>query len=156
MEMILSDYAVKITQEDDDFVVSVRDLPEVVTSGDTFEQALELAEDGIAAIVELRMAKEMDLPEPSPPEAGEHLVPLRAHLAAKAAVYRAWKASGLRKTELAKKLALGETEVRRILDPRHGTKLSSLEAAAKVLGGRISVDFKPMISALSALSRARG
>lgn len=37
----MCDYAVKITLEDGDHVVSVRDLPEVVTSGNTLEQALE-------------------------------------------------------------------------------------------------------------------
>lgn len=87
----MREYSARITMEDDDFVVSVRDLPEVVTSGDTLEQALELAEDAIAAVVEWRIAKKMELPEPSPEEPGEHLVSLRAHLAEKAIRYRARK-----------------------------------------------------------------
>ena len=45
-------YGASITRERGDFVVSVRDLPEVVTSGSTQEEALELAADAIEVIVE--------------------------------------------------------------------------------------------------------
>ena len=56
------------------------------------------------------------------------------HLAAKAAVYTAWKEAGVSKSELARRLRRNETEVRRILDPHHGTKLDQLEEAARALG----------------------
>lgn len=135
-------FAVRIAVEDGDHVVSVRDLPEVVTSGDDEAQALALAADAVAAIVEHRMERDQPLPEPSAPQAGEHLVMLPAPLAAKAAVYGAWKASGLSKTELGRRLSRSETEVRRILNPRHGTKLAQLEEAARALGGRLTVGFE--------------
>jgi hypothetical protein len=66
---------------------------------------------------------------------GEHAVALPAHLAAKAAVYSAWKKAGFSKSEFARRLRRNETEVRRILDPHHGTKLDQLEEAAHALGG---------------------
>lgn len=134
-------YAVALTREGDDIVVSVRDLPEVCTSGDDEAEALSLAADAIAAIVEHRMAKDQPLPAPSPAQPGEHLVALPAPLAAKAAVYGAWRASGMKKTELARLLGRSETEVRRILDPRYGTKLDQLDEAARALGGRLAVGF---------------
>lgn len=102
-----------------------------------------LAADAIAAIVEHRIKEEEDLPEPSAAQPGEHLIALPAQLAAKAAVYRAWKASGLRKTELARMLGRNEGEVRRILDPKHGTKLAQLDEAARALGGSLAVEFRP-------------
>ena len=34
-------------------------------------------------------------------------------------------------------------EVRRILDPHHGTKLDQLEEAAKVLGARLVIAYEP-------------
>ena len=43
----------------------MRDLPEVVTSGSTQEEALELAADAIAVIVEGRMEDNEALPLPS-------------------------------------------------------------------------------------------
>jgi antitoxin HicB len=135
-------YGASITRERGDFVVSVRDLPEVVTSGSTQEEALELAADAIEVIVEGRLAYNEAVPLPSRIRKREHAVSLPAHLAAKAAVYTAWKDAGVSKSELARRLRRNETEVRRILDPHHGTKLDQLEEAARALGGRLVVSFE--------------
>lgn len=135
-------YGVAIHEEDGDHVVSVRDLPEVVTSGDTLAEALDLAADAIEVVVATYLEQDRDLPLPSPVREGEHAVALPAPLAAKAAVYRAWKRSGLKKTELARLMDRSETEVRRILNPRHGTKLDQLAEAAKQLGGRLVISFE--------------
>lgn len=48
-----------------DFVVSVRDLPEVVTSGSSLPEALALAADAIEVAVTGRMKDDMDLSEPA-------------------------------------------------------------------------------------------
>jgi len=136
-------YGVAIKHEDGDYVVSVRDLPEVVTAGDSLREALALAADAIEVIVEGRMDDNEDLPAPSPVQPGEHAVSLPAHLAAKASVYAAWKAAHVSKSELARRLNRNEGEVRRILDPHHGTKLDQLEAAARALGSRLVIAFEP-------------
>jgi len=135
-------YGATIKKEQGDFVVSVRDLPEVVTSGSSLEEALDLAADAIEVAVAGRMQDDMDLPPPSAPRRGEHRVALPAQLSAKASVYSAWKLAHLSKVELAKLLHRNEAEVRRILNPRHGTKLDQLEEAARALGGRLVVGFE--------------
>jgi len=136
-------YGVAINRHNEDFVVSVRDLPEVVTSGSSLEEALELAADAIEVIVEGRMDDNDDLPLPSALLDGEFPVGLPAQLAAKASVYSAWKAAKVSKTELARRLGRAENEVRRILDPHHGTKLDQLEEAARALGARLVVAYEP-------------
>lgn len=135
-------YGVAIRREDGDHVVVVRDLPEVVTAGDSREEALRLAADAIAVAVAGRIEDEMDLPEPSPLKRGEVGMALPAQLAAKAAIYRAFRAAKIRKTELAARMGRNEVEIRRILDPRHGTKLAQLDEAARALGGRLAVAFE--------------
>ncbi len=142
-------YGVSIREIDGDFVVECRDLPEVVTSGDSFEEALDLANDAVEVVVIKRIEADLDLPEPSPIEEGEQAVALPAPLAAKAAVYRAWKASGLRKTELARRMNRNEVEVRRILDPRHGTKLDQLAEAARALGQQLVIGLAPVPAKVS-------
>ena len=132
-------FGTKVKELDGDFVVSVRDLPEVVTSGDTRKQALELAADAIEAAVAGRIEDEMELPLPSPVKRGETAVALDPHLAAKASVYLLWKRAGVSKSELARRLNRKETEARRILNPRFGTKLDQLQDAAKALGGSLVV-----------------
>lgn len=134
-------YGTAIAEQDGDFVVSVRDLPEVVTSGDTLEEALALALDAIEVAVLGRIEEEAELPAPSAPAPGEHGVPLPAPLAAKASIYHLWRAAGISKSELARRMARGENEARRVLDPRHGTKLDMLAEAAKALGHRLVIGF---------------
>lgn len=136
-------FGVLVTPEADDWVVSVRDLPEVVTSGSSLEEALALAADAIEVVVAGRMDDDAPLAPPSEVRPEEHAVPLPAGLAAKAAVYAAWKDSGLRKIELAQRLDRDESVVRRILDPRHGTRIEHLDEAARALGGRLVVSFEP-------------
>jgi antitoxin HicB len=132
-------YGVVIIKEGADHVVSVRDLPEVVTSGDAHQHALALAADAIAVIVAGRMKDETDLPPPSPIAAGEEAVPLDPHLAAKASVYSLWRKAKISKTELARRMHRNEGEVRRLLDPKHGTKLDQLRDAAHLLGDELVV-----------------
>ena len=69
-------YPAGIREQGRDFVVTVRDLPEVVTSGDTLEQALDLAADAIEVAVASRMERDLPLPVPSRSKRGEHPVSL--------------------------------------------------------------------------------
>lgn len=132
-------YASVIAEEDGDFVVSVRDLPQVVTSGSTCNEAYDLAVDAITAVVETLIDRGLDVPAPSALQPGEVLVPLSPQLAAKAAVYSLWREAGMSKSELARRMGRNEVEVRRILDPHHGTKLDQLDEAARALGGRLVI-----------------
>ena len=53
-------------------------------------------------------------------------------VAAKLAVLEAFKAAGISKSELARRIGKDEKEVRRILDPKHPTKLPALVATLRV------------------------
>ena len=60
-------------------------------------------------------------------------------MAAKLAVLEAFAEADISKTELARRLDKDEKEVRRILDPRHPTKLPTLMDALRALGKRLVV-----------------
>lgn len=79
-------YAASVTRDGDDFVVSVRDLPEVVTAGDSLEEALVLAADAIEVVLSRRIEDGEPLPVPSVPRKGEYAIALPPQLAAKAAI----------------------------------------------------------------------
>ena len=133
-------YGTAIRQEHGDWVASLRDLPEVVTSGDDEAGALALAADAIDVAIGLRMVQGEALPAPSPVLDGEHAIGVSALSAVKASLYTAWREAGISKSELARRIGQGENEVRRILDLGHRTKLDRLEEAAEALGLRLTVD----------------
>lgn len=62
-------------------------------------------------------------------------------IAAKAVFYTAAREAGLLSAKaLARRLDLAETEARRLLDPRHETRLSRLDGYLRALGWRMRIE----------------
>ncbi len=118
------------------FVVTCRDLPEVITDADTREEALEAAEGALQAAIEFRIYENEDIPAATNPKRGETIVAVPISTAMKAALYLAMREQGINKSELARRLGVDEKEARRMLDPKHSTKVPALEHALHILGKR--------------------
>lgn len=130
-------YPIELTEDPDGgFLVTCRDLPEVITQGESRAQALEEAEGALQAAIEMRIEDGMDIPRAGRAKAGEQWVAVPISTAMKAAVYLAMRDQGISKSELARRLGVDEKEARRMLDPRHRTKVPALERALHVLGKR--------------------
>ncbi len=121
------------------FVVTCRDVPEVVTQGETIEDAISEAEGALEAAIEVRLEDGMSIPAPSARKRGEHLACLPVGTAMKAALYVSMREQNVSKAELARRLGLDEKEARRMLDPKHETKVPTLERALHALGKRIEL-----------------
>jgi antitoxin HicB len=121
------------------YIVSCRDLPEVVTQGESVAEALDEAAGALQAAVEMRIEDRLEIPAPSAPKRREHLVILPVTTAIKAALYLTMREQGITKSDLARLLHLDEKEARRILDPKHGTKVNTMERALHALGKRVEV-----------------
>jgi len=120
---------------DDEGRVQVRfpDFPEALTDGADEQEALAEAADCLAEAVAARMADGQEIPPPRP--AGrDHRVVLEPVLACKAALYDVMRLHGVGKTELAHRLGIDEKDVRRLLDPRHRSRMDGLQAALAELG----------------------
>jgi antitoxin HicB len=124
--------------EDGRVVATVADVPGCVTDGATEAEALAEASDALEEALAAHIDDRDDIPEPSPTR-GRPLVAPGALIAAKAALYMALAETGMSKVALAKRLGVAETEVRRMLDPRHNTKIGTLETALAALGRRLVV-----------------
>ena len=120
-------------------VVTFRDVPEAITQGDGEKDALWQAADCLEEAIAGRITDGRDIPKASRSGRGERPIPLPAPMAAKAALYLAMREAGMTKVQLARKLACDEKEVRRLLDPRHPTKLPRIKEALDVLGKRLVV-----------------
>lgn len=120
-------------------VVTFRDVPEAITQGNGEKDALWQAADCLEEAIAGRIADGREIPKASRAVRGERLIPLPAPMAAKAALYLAMKEAGMSNVQLARKLGCDEREVRRLLDPRHPTKLPRVKEALEVLGKRLVV-----------------
>lgn len=95
-------YRVELTPDPDGgVVITVPDLPEVITQADQPEDALAQAADALEEAVAGRIRRNEEIPLPSPHEPGQPRVHVPALSAAKAALYLALRESGLTKTQLA-------------------------------------------------------
>jgi antitoxin HicB len=119
--------------------VRFRDLPEAITSGTERREALEQAADCLEEAIANRIVMRLEIPAPSAARSRQPLVPVPAPMAAKLALYLAMKEAGVSNTTLSRRLGCDEKEVRRMLDPRHPTKLPRVQAALRLLGKRLII-----------------
>jgi antitoxin HicB len=129
-------------KEDGGFVVTFVDLPEAITQGEDVADALSEAADCLDEAIANRIVMGLPSPCPASLKRGRYAVHLAAQTAAKAALYWAIQNAQVTKAELAKRLACDEKEVRRLLDPRHPSKLPRIEAALAAVGQRLIVSFQ--------------
>jgi antitoxin HicB len=128
-----------IPEPDGGFSAAFPDVPEAFGCGDDRQEALATARDALADALLTYIELGRDIPAPAARGRGLVPVALPAQVAAKLAVWQAWRAAGISKSELARRLGVGETEARRILDPDHATNLERLEAALTALGQRLVI-----------------
>jgi antitoxin HicB len=124
------------------FHVRFPDLPEALTGGTDFEDTLEQAVDCLAEAIAGRITRGDEIPVPSKLKRGQHPVSVPLYLAPKLALYLALREAGMSNTELAGRLGVSETVIRRMLDPRHNTKPEKIQAASLTLSKRIVVRFE--------------
>jgi antitoxin HicB len=133
-------YPVLLTPaEEGGFVVTCRDLPELVTQGESVEDALEQAGDAMDEVFATYLTAGLDFPEPSKAKRREYMVAPPPETVAKAALYVAMRQAGISKVQLAKRLGVDEKEVRRLLDPHYGSKLPRIAKAISLLGQRLVI-----------------
>jgi antitoxin HicB len=126
-------------KQDGGFVVTFRDFPEAITQGEKVKDALAEAADCLEEAMANRIAMELPIPLPSPMGKQDHAISLPIQMAAKAALYLTIREIDITKVELAKRLQCDEKEVRRLLDPRHPSKLPRIEAALAAVGRQLVV-----------------
>lgn len=130
-------YSAKFEPDGEGWLVTFPSLPEAITGGENREQAMANALDALEVVL-LTYAKDgRTMPADTPVDEGDIvLIAPSAQVVAKLSFIDAFNRSGLTRTALAGRLGKAENEVRRMLDPYHGTKLPALEAAMHALGKR--------------------
>lgn len=123
--------------EEGGYLARLPDL-DALTQGESEPEALAMAADLLEEWVLGAMAHNRDVPLSSP-TGGRPTVALPALVAGKLEVYRAMRAAGLGKKQLAERVGWTPTEVTRLFDGRYGTGIDKLATALAALGRRLVV-----------------
>ena len=142
--MFTAIYPATVHPEEDGrgFHVRFPDFREALTGGEDLEDALAQAADCLAEAVAGRIRRGDEIPAPSRVKRGQHLIGVPLYLAPKLALYLAIREQGLTNSDLARRIGVSETVVRRMLDPKHNTKPEKIQAALRAVGKRIVLSFE--------------
>ena len=127
-------YAARLEpQPEGGFTVTFPDIPEVITEGDTLEQALFNAAEALTLALEARLAAGEAVPQANPVEGG-HWVKPAASVQAAVLIERARASRPL--SELARAMGTSWPAAQRLTRPGNPT-IKQLERAAAALGKRL-------------------
>ncbi len=135
-------YGVKIQKnENGHFEVFCRDLPEYVSTNDTYEQAKAMASQFVpyCMIVSYRKKKKA-IPLPSKVRKGELAYYVPAKVQAKILFWNFMIENGLKIADVAKKLGIAHSEAGRFVDlSRDSASIDAVESALIKLGGSFTL-----------------
>jgi antitoxin HicB len=121
------------------FTVTFPDFREAITSGRNRADALTQAEDCLQEAIAGRMVRKEDIPAASRLKRGQASVRVALYLAPKLALYLAMREKRINNSELARRLRVTETIVRRMLNPKHDTRPEKLQQALESLGKKVLI-----------------
>ena len=125
------------------YVVTFPDFPVGATQGESFPEAMEMAQDMLKMILADHIDTNRNLP-PARRHRGRnyHFVALPALQEAKVALYRAFRQSGMRKSELASRTGIQLANLNRLFDLDHASRLDQIETAFRALGKQMRVEIE--------------
>jgi antitoxin HicB len=119
--------------------VSFRDIPEALTSGNTMEEAREMAEDALLMAMDFYFEDKRPVPAPSKIHKGEELVALPASLSAKVLLLNEMIVQNVTPADLARRLGTSPQVVNRIVDHKHVTTIDTIAEALEALGKHLEL-----------------
>jgi antitoxin HicB len=134
------EYTVHIHDEAGSFWSSCPDIPEAHSAGDTPEQLMANAVEGITLALTIYVDQGRSIPPATPP-ANEWLKPvaLPVQVVAKIALWNAMCEQGMRVADLGRKLGVSHPVATRLVDFEHNSKIEQVEGALRALGKRLTV-----------------
>ncbi|WP_394182685.1 type II toxin-antitoxin system HicB family antitoxin [Marinomonas posidonica] len=129
-------YPVTIERDGNGYSVSFPDIPEALTCGDTYEEALAEAEDALVTAFEFYFEDERSVPLPSKVTSESVSVPLSVW--SKVLLLNAMLEEHVSQSELAKRIGKKKQEMQRIINLGHNTKIDTLVSALEALGKKIN------------------
>ena len=126
-----------------ELVVRFPDVPEAITGGADRAESLRMAEDALAAALVGYVHGKRNIPAPVAVVDGQELVAVPPLLAAKLALYTAMRGQGITKVELARRLGVSESAVRKLTNPEHRSHIGQVQKALQAVGHNLAIEVTP-------------
>ena len=123
-----------------EYLVSFPDVPEALTSGRDFPEAVEMAGDALVAALCTYVERRLAVPVPSAVMDGQEVVAVHPVAAAKLELYSAMRVQRLTKRALAERLGVSESTVGRLTDPDHRSHIDLVVNALREIGRGLVVE----------------
>ena len=120
--------------------VTFPDVPEAITCGWSWQEALEMAEDCLAVALSFYVDRCEDIPTPSPLADGQVLIAVPIIVAAKLTLYTAMREQDLSAKDLKAKLDMSDHTIQTLLTPHRFSHISQIERALKAVGRSLIVE----------------
>jgi antitoxin HicB len=106
------------------------------------EEATTMASEALELALTFYTEKWIDIPNAGTLKRGMRMVRVPALSEAKFGLYSALREAGIRKVELARKLKCSPSQVDRLLDITHHSRLDRIEAAFAAIGKRLAIEIQ--------------
>lgn len=134
-------YPVMIEQDGNSFMASFPDIPEALTAGDSYAEALAEAQGALVTAFEFYFEDQRAVPEPSPID-GRDVVQVPLSIWVKVLVLNTMLEEKVTQSELAVRMGTRKQEMQRIIDLRHSTKIDTLASAMQAMGKSLTVSIQ--------------
>ncbi|UWZ92360.1 type II toxin-antitoxin system HicB family antitoxin [[Pasteurella] aerogenes] len=132
-------YPAKFEPEDGGFNVTFRDIPEAITCGDDYQDALIMAEDALLTAMDFYFEDRRIVPMPSEPLEDEVLIDLPDSVFAKVLLLNEMVSQNISNAELARRIKVKPQEIQRITNLSHNTKIDTISRALSALGKQLQL-----------------
>lgn len=130
-------YPITITEEDGVHLVHFPDIPEGFTSGNSMEEAQQMAQDALIGVLDWYMKHGKTIPLPS--EVSQCCVELDIVSSSKVFLHNEMLAQNVKKAELARRIDMAATNFERVVGLKHITKINAVAQAFNALGKRLDL-----------------
>lgn len=133
-------YPAIFTKEANGYSVIFRDIPEAITCGDDWEDAMLMAKDALITALDFYFEDQRTVPPPSPAQADDVLIELPASLYAKVLLLNEMVKQKISNVELARRIDVRPQEMQRITNLNHPTKIDTIAKSLSALGKQLILE----------------
>ena len=119
--------------------IRFRDIPEAITCGDNYEDAILMAKDALLTSMNFYFEDHRKVPLPSTPKKGDVLIDLPASVFAKVLLLNEMIEQNISNVELAKRIHVKPQEIQRNTNIEHNTKIDTIAKSLAALGKQLKL-----------------